>query len=115
MNVISKISSFFLSLIAIFFGVELSPDKASLIATALSILGTLLLTAAVHGFVFGKRAVVGITLAATAAIVVTWLPLLMYATAGWVGQSVVAILVLVVAVFLGAKVASVLRERTNPK
>lgn len=112
---ISKISSFFLSLIAIFFGVQLSPEKTSLVPTALSILVALLFTAAIHGFVFGKRAVVGITLAASAAIIVSWLPLLIYATTGWIGQSAVAILVLVVAVFFGAKVASALRERISSK
>lgn len=111
MNVISKISSFFLSLMAISFGVQISPDKRSLVPTVVSILGVMFFSAVVHGYIFGKRAVVGITLAATAAMIVTWLPLLMYATAVWVGQSAVAICVLVVAVFFGAKGASVLRER----
>lgn len=99
---IAIISSFLFTMLATWFGVALSPQKSSLVVTAFSILVFVLFNSMLHGFIFHRRAIRAMTWATAAALVILWLPSLMYATSNWVTESAFALAILIVASWVGA-------------
>lgn len=113
MRAIAAISSFFFTALAAWFGVALSPQKSSLVMTAAAILVVVLFNSTLHGFVFRRQAIGAMTCASALALVILWLPLLMYATSSWAAESALALTVLIVTSSAGAFIGALISAKVR--